>query len=108
LHAELHRVFTRRDNAKTFQKRVVVELDEPGRVREISDAELPQMGTKFRRKSLHRLRLLRLSKTAKAAMHEIQWNAKPTFSSTPTKSTTSSRPSRGKSFYHPCKIRESN
>jgi len=41
MHAELHRVFTRRDNAKTFQQRVVVELDEPGRIREISDSELP-------------------------------------------------------------------
>ena len=41
LHAELHRVFTRRDNADTFHKRVVVELDEPGRVREISDSVLP-------------------------------------------------------------------
>ena len=38
---ELHRVFNRRNKADTFQKRVVVELDEPGRIREISDEALP-------------------------------------------------------------------
>jgi hypothetical protein len=41
LHTELRRVFDRRDQAKTFRQRVVVELDEPGRIREISDSELP-------------------------------------------------------------------
>ena len=41
LFVELHRVFNRRNNADTFQKRVVVELDEPGRIREISDEALP-------------------------------------------------------------------
>ena len=48
LHTELRRVFDRRDQAKTFRQRVVVELDEPGRIRE--NADLKRSGLKWNAK----------------------------------------------------------